>query len=59
MYNNSTLKPTKKKIGNDLPDEILQEIQEKNQIRQEWQRNRDPATKQFIKYILKPQKQDE
>lgn len=49
-----------------LPPEITLEIEEKNRLRREWQRYRDPATKhrlnnkiKFIRNILKTHHQDE
>lgn len=58
---------TKKvKASNYLPDEILNEIREKNRLRREWQLNRDPSIKRklnskttFIRNILKTHRQDE
>jgi hypothetical protein len=62
----STYSQKNKKSYKTIPDEILQEINEKNILRREWQRSRDPAVKRrlnaktsFIRAILVTHIQDE
>lgn len=57
---------TRKKTNLTLPPEIAYEITEKNRIRRQWQRFRDPATKRllnekikFIRQILTTHRHDE
>lgn len=59
--------PKGKKDRKTLPTEILNEIKEKNRLRREWQRTRDPQTKRnlnaktrtFIRTLLQTHRQDE
>jgi hypothetical protein len=62
----SSYSQNKQKSYKSIPDEILQEINEKNILRREWQRSRDPAVKRrlnaktsFIRAILVTHLQDE
>lgn len=61
----SVFTPKHKNHINSLPNEIQQEITDKNRLRREWQRTRDPTTKRqlnakisFIRNILKTHRTD-
>lgn len=63
---NSSHIPLKRKNPNTLPDEIINEIRQKNRLRRVWQSTRDPTTKRllnnkinFIRAIIATHKQDE